>query len=148
MISGGNRANALPAEASVTVNCRILPDESVDAVQKRLGDIVGDARVQIERRPEFGAGGASPVAGVIPKAVEKVAKEMWGAKVPVISSMQLGGTDSRFLRARGIQAYGLLPLFNKEEDFSRSHGIDERILVSAIKPGLEFQYKLVKELAQ
>jgi acetylornithine deacetylase/succinyl-diaminopimelate desuccinylase-like protein len=146
MVLGGTRANALPAEAQATVNCRILPDESIDDVARALADVIADRGLSIERLEPFGSGPASDVEGAGPAAVRKIATEMWPA-APVIPILSLGGTDSRFLRARGIATYGLSPIALTEADARRAHGVDERIPIASLRPGLEFFHRLVVELA-
>jgi acetylornithine deacetylase/succinyl-diaminopimelate desuccinylase-like protein len=147
MVSGGTRANALPAEAQATVNCRILPDESIDDVARALAVVIGDPGLSIERLEPFGSGPASDVEGAAPAAVRKIATEMWPA-APVIPILSLGGTDSRFLRARGIATYGLSPIALTEADARRAHGVDERVPIASLRPGLEFFHRLVLELAE
>jgi acetylornithine deacetylase/succinyl-diaminopimelate desuccinylase-like protein len=146
MVSGGTRANALPAEAQATVNCRIIPDETIDDVAHGLADVIADPDISIERLEPFGSGPASDVEGAAPAAVRKIATEMWPA-APVIPILSLGGTDSRFLRARGIATYGLSPIALTEADARRAHGVDERIPIASLRPGLEFLHRLVLELA-
>lgn len=146
-IQGGVRMNSLPPDVKVNINCRILPDEPITNVERRLAQIIQDPRIQISKAVGFGVGGASPVAGTVPDAVRKVMAEMFPG-APVIASMVTGATDSRFLRTRDVQMYGLSPISTMEIDFARSHGIDERISVSAIRPGLEYEYRLVLELAR
>lgn len=146
LVSGGIRANSLPPDATATVNCRIMPDEPVTNVQRRLQEIIGDSEVVVAVKKDMGVGGMSTVAGVVPETVRKLAKEFF-PKAPVIIAMGTGATDSRYLRQRGMQVYGLNPLAIFEGDITRAHGIDERIPESSIRPGLEFQYRLVMELA-
>ncbi len=67
--------------------------------------------------------------------------------MPVIPSMSRGATDSRHLRARGVQAYGISPLAVSEADGRRAHGIDERIPQKSLRSGVEFFHRLVLELA-
>ncbi len=61
--------------------------------------------------------------------------------------MQLGATDSRFLRERGIASYGLHPVALTEDDARRAHGIDERIPAD-LEPGVRLMHALVLELAR
>ena len=146
MVAGGTRANALPAEADATVNCRILPDESIEDVARSLADVVADPGLVVERLEPFGAGPGSDVEGIAPSAVEKIAALTWPA-TPVIPILSLGTTDSRFLRAQGIRSYGLNPIALTEADARRAHGVDERIPIASLRPGLEFFHRLVLELA-
>lgn len=146
MLGGGTRVNALPSEATANINCRILPDETIPQVQKRLQGILRDPRIVITAEGDMATGGASDIQGPLPSAVQKLTQATWPG-VPVIAAMVNGATDARFLRNRGMQVYGLSPLGDPEADAARAHGIDERILVSTIRPGLEFYYNLVSELA-
>ena len=52
------------------------------------------------------AGGEVPLTGPVPDAVRAAAHKLWG-DVPVFPSMQVGATDSRYLREAGILAYGV-----------------------------------------
>lgn len=146
MVSGGSRVNALPPQAMANINCRILPDENIDTVKKRLLAIIDDPRVELKAEGDFSVGGSSDVAGVVPSAVEKISKQMWPG-VTVIPSLLSGATDSRFLQGK-TQMYGVSPLYRLERDAARAHGVDERIPVGAIVPGLEFLYKLVLEIGE
>jgi len=59
--------------------------------------------------------------------------------------MSAGASDSVFLRAAGMPSY----VFNGlpyDVDDDRSHGQDERILVSSYYQSLEFNYRLLKDL--
>jgi acetylornithine deacetylase/succinyl-diaminopimelate desuccinylase-like protein len=60
--------------------------------------------------------------------------------------MSTGATDSRFLRAIGIPAYGHSGLAGDVDD-NRIHGKDERVLVKAFDDGVEYLYRLVKTLS-
>lgn len=146
LLTGGTRVNALPAEASANVNCRILPDQTVEDVQRQLGDVLADSTLEVRPVEDFSHAEPSPLEGPAPAAIRKVTGEMWPG-VPVVPSMSLGATDSRFLRAGGVAAYGINPIANTEDDDRRAHGVDERIPAASLRPGLEFLHRLVLELA-
>jgi acetylornithine deacetylase/succinyl-diaminopimelate desuccinylase-like protein len=145
-LAGGTRVNALPAEAHATVNCRILPDETIEQVRAALVRVVDDPAVSIEPLDPFGSGPPSEINGPALAAARTVAGEMWPS-APIVPLFALGGTDSRFLRAHGIPAYGLNPIALAESDARRAHGADERIPVASLRPAIEFFYRLVLELA-
>ncbi len=146
MLKGGTKENALPPEAHAVVNCRIMPDESIAEIQAWLTQTVGDTKVDIKPVGEMGASEASDPKGELPSAVEKIAAQIWPG-APVIPAMFGGATDSRYLRAKGIASYGIGPFAMLKADQRRAHGIDERIPVAAIRPGIEFMHRLVSELA-
>jgi acetylornithine deacetylase/succinyl-diaminopimelate desuccinylase-like protein len=146
MLSGGTRVNALPAKATANVNCRILPGESIADVQHELQRALGDASLEVAPTSEFGSGEPSDLNGAAPLAIRAVVEEMWPG-LPIVPFMSRGATDSRFLRARGMQSYGINPIGLTDDDENRMHGIDERIPAASLKSGLEFLYRLVLELA-
>ncbi len=146
LVNGGTRQNALPAEASANVNCRILPDETVEDVRRTLLAIFDDPELEVRASDDFSHAEPSPLDGPGPAAIRRVAGEMWPG-VPVVPFMSRGGTDSRFLRAAGIASYGMSPLANSEADARRAHGVDERIPVASLRSGVEFLHRLVLALA-
>ncbi len=146
LLSGGSRANALPAQAQATVNCRILPGETPDDVQRELVRVLADPALEVRPVGEFGHGEPSPLAGEGPEAIRAAIEQMWPG-LPIVPFMSRGATDSRFLRARGTPAYGMNPIALGEEDERRAHGADERIPANQLEPALELLYRLVVELA-
>lgn len=145
-VSGGTRANALPAEARATVNCRLLPDERPAKLRDKLVEIVDDPAIEVRELGDFGSGAASPVDGAAPRVIGEVAEQMW-PDIAVVPFMSRGATDSRLMRARGMQAYGIDPFAMTEEDGRRAHGIDERIPAASLEPAVEFLYRVVVALA-
>ena len=90
----------------------------------------------------------SPASSLTPEImgpVERVTQAMWPG-VPVVPMMATGATDSRYLRAAGIPAYGTSGMFGDVDDI-RAHGRDERMLVQSLYEGQEYLYRLVKALS-
>ncbi len=148
LLSGGTRENALPVEARATVNCRLVPVDSIDLVKKQLEDAIGDPRVAVAIVPDVGAGPEVPVEGPVKEAVTKVARALYGAEVTVAASLGTGASDSRFLRARGMGAYGLGLLPVTPADAHRPHGPDERAPVSSLPLGVKLLSGVVRALAE
>lgn len=146
LVSGGTRVNALPAEAKAQVNCRILPDESIESARQSLIKAIADPEVHVEPLNSFGSGPPSPLSGPVPAAITKLITARW-PKVVVVPNMSLGATDSRFLRQKGVACYGFSPIAMSEADARRAHGIDERIPVASLAPAIEMQRELVRMLA-
>jgi acetylornithine deacetylase/succinyl-diaminopimelate desuccinylase-like protein len=146
MVDGGTRVNALPAEATANVNCRILPDETTEDVQRQLAAIFADPELEIRATRDFGHAPPSPLEGAGPEAIRKVSARIW-PHAPIVPFMGRGATDSRHIRGRGVASYGIGPIAVTEIDARRAHGIDERIPLASLRPGVEFLYALVVELA-
>ena len=77
--------------------------------------------------------------------VEKVGSEMWPG-VPVIPTMETGGSDAYYLRPAGIPTFGVSGVFIDMDDV-RAHGKDERVGVESFHEGVEFHYRLMKVLS-
>ena len=144
-LEGGHALNALPQLAAANVNCRVLPEDSVEFVKGSLERLFADDQVKITVSGEVNRGPASPMREDVLKAVKRVTDSMWPA-VATIPMMVMGGTDGRYLRAQGIPTYGVQGIFSEREDF-RAHGRDERLLVQSFYEGQTFLYELVKMLA-
>jgi acetylornithine deacetylase/succinyl-diaminopimelate desuccinylase-like protein len=143
MIEGGHALNALPQKASANINCRILPDESVEQVQATLAQVMGDPKLSIAL-----GGAKSPVSPPPPLTpailgpAETVAHQLWPG-VPLVPAMSTGATDGRFMLAAGVPTYGLSGMFG-EPDGGGVHGLNERIRVRSLYEGREFLYRVVK----
>jgi acetylornithine deacetylase/succinyl-diaminopimelate desuccinylase-like protein len=146
MVSGGTRVNSLPAAADANVNCRILPDETPAQVWQELREVVGDPAVNMHASDDFGFSAPTPLQGPGPEAVKAAGQAMWPG-VPLVPIMSLGADDSRFLRMKGIQAFGFNPIPVSEEDSRRAHGIDERIPLASLRQGAELLRRIVTQLA-
>jgi acetylornithine deacetylase/succinyl-diaminopimelate desuccinylase-like protein len=145
MLEGGHALNALPQLAAATVNCRVLPEDSVEYVQSALEKAAADDQVKITVMSEVTKGPASPMRPDVMKAAGRLTDTMWPG-VPAVPIMVMGATDGRFLRAAGIPTYGVQGFFMDRDDI-RFHGRDERMGVQAFYEGQQFLYELVKSLA-
>jgi acetylornithine deacetylase/succinyl-diaminopimelate desuccinylase-like protein len=146
MASAGTRDNALPVEARATVNCRIMPVDTIEAVQATLDKLTaGLATVTIV--PDVGVGPEVPNAGVVRDAVEKATRAVYGEGVPVVARIGLGASDSRFLRKAGILAYGIGVLAKPDELTRNAHGPDEAAPASSFPLGVAFLRDIVHALA-
>ena len=130
-LEAGHADNALPQLARATVNCRILPVQSIEQVQQTLVQVLADPQIQVskvEQRDTVSP--ASPLNPEVMKVVETVTRSMWPG-IPVVPVMSTGATDSKYLRDGGIPAYGVTGIFGDVDDV-RAHGRDERVGVAGV----------------
>jgi acetylornithine deacetylase/succinyl-diaminopimelate desuccinylase-like protein len=145
MLEAGHAENALPQTARATVNCRVMPEESVEEVGRTLARVVGDEKVAIVPK---GTAVLSPPSAINPEVMQTITQlsvEMWPG-VPLNAAMSAGYTDSRWLRNVGIPAYGVSGLFSDPGN-NGVHGRNEQVGVKAVYDGREFLYRLVQRLA-
>jgi acetylornithine deacetylase/succinyl-diaminopimelate desuccinylase-like protein len=145
MMNGGTRDNALPVEARATVNCRIMPVETIESVQETLKKLAAGL-ADVEIVTDFGIGPEVPNSGPVRAAVEKATRAVWGADVPVVARIGLGASDSRFLRKAGIQSYGIGVMAKPDELTRNAHGPDEAAPASSFPLGMAFLRDIVKAL--
>ncbi len=145
-LEGGHASNALPQLAAANINCRLLPDDSVERVVSELTKLIADDQVKITITVSEGASPASPLRPDITKAFNSVTDTMWPGVVTV-PTMAVGGSDGRYLRNAGIPTYGIQGFFLDRDDV-RAHGRDERMLVRSFYEGQTFLYEFVKALSR
>jgi acetylornithine deacetylase/succinyl-diaminopimelate desuccinylase-like protein len=145
LLEGGHADNALPQSAQATINCRVLPGESMDEVQKTLVRVLADDQISVTPTWTHVASAPSPLSPEVFGAIKQVTAEFWPG-IPVIPTMSTGATDGSFLRNVGIPVYGTSGLANDIDDV-RAHGKDERVPVKSFYQGQEYLYRLVKLLA-
>jgi acetylornithine deacetylase/succinyl-diaminopimelate desuccinylase-like protein len=144
-LEGGHAPNALPQLAAANVNCRILPEDSVENVLQKLKQVVADDQVAVTIKVNEGKAPASPMRPDIMKAFNQITDTMWPGVITV-PSMSTGASDGRYLREAGIPTYGIQGFFGDRDDV-RAHGRDERMLVRSFYEGQTFLYELVKTLS-
>ncbi|RVT92529.1 M20/M25/M40 family metallo-hydrolase [Sphingomonas crocodyli] len=147
LLDGGHANNALPQHATANINCRIFPGESVEQVQAKLTEVIGDPKVKISLVPPIRPPAVPPPLDpkIVGPAEKLVAKYYPG--VPLIPSMSTGGTDGIFLAAIGIPVYGA-PGGWGDPDGNGAHGLNERRSVRSVFVGRDFLTELVKTYAE
>jgi acetylornithine deacetylase/succinyl-diaminopimelate desuccinylase-like protein len=144
-LSAGHAENALPQRARATVNCRILPGQSPDAVQQTLDTLIADDQVVISPLDIARPSDPSPLAETVIGPIERITEDMWPG-IAVVPTMSAGATDALYLRNVGIPTYGVSGVFSDIDD-NRAHGRDERMLVTSFFEAQEFLYRLVRTLS-
>jgi acetylornithine deacetylase/succinyl-diaminopimelate desuccinylase-like protein len=146
MLNAGVQENALPAFAKATVQCRIMPDETVAGTMAALAKAAGDPDAKWSVLGLVNVSPESPPAPALFAKVESVVHGMWPG-VPVIPNMAAGASDSIFTRNGGIPSYGISGAFQDIHDV-RAHGRDERIGIDNFYESVEFTYRLIKTLSK
>jgi acetylornithine deacetylase/succinyl-diaminopimelate desuccinylase-like protein len=147
LLEAGHAPNALPQVARATVNCRILPDESADEIQRTLVRVVADEQIAVTKTGGGNPSPPSPIDARLVRTIERVASDFWPG-VPVGPVMVPATTDSLYLRTAGIPTYGHSGMRRDFEDNNRIHGMDERLSVDAFYKGSEYLYRLVKAVSE
>ena len=147
MIAGGHAENALPQRATANINCRIFPGRKPADIMAELQKVAAVPQVSFSDVTEGSvATDPSPMRADFLAAVNKAMKQAWPS-VPVFPSQASGASDSMWYRANGVASYGASPLFIKDSD-DYSHGLNERISLSNIRPGVTYYLSLFTDLSK
>lgn len=139
MLSGSNKENVLAARATATVNFRIHPRDTVDAIVAHVKEVVDDDQVEIILDREF-ASPASPVSGSDTQGymdIKASIRAAFGA-LAVVPGLTIAATDARHYARAADDAYRINPFKITSDDLARFHGMNERLSVENLERGINF----------
>ena len=143
-LEGGHANNALPQTAAANVNCRMLPQDSLQNVQDTLKRVLADDRIVVSVVGEAVPAPASAINPLIVTKLQSLSAKLYGG-LPIVPVMDTGASDGKYLRIAGIPTYGVPGVFEDVDDV-RAHGKDERIGVKDFYDGVDFYYDFIKSL--
>ncbi|MDA0364509.1 MAG: M20/M25/M40 family metallo-hydrolase [Chloroflexi bacterium] len=147
MLQSGIKANVIPGRSEAVVDCRLLPGQSRDDWLAEVIERVGDPNVSVEFHEDLDPDEPVPVAWDTEfyRVIEAVIHDAIEDAV-VVPGMTVGGTDNRFLRQRGIPAYGFAPCIVSSEERAGFHGNDEYLTVDNLNLGCELTFEIVRRM--
>jgi acetylornithine deacetylase/succinyl-diaminopimelate desuccinylase-like protein len=146
MLAGGQQENALAQSATATVQCRIMPDETMAGTKAAIEAALADPGIAVTPLGAVTGAGESPPTPGLMAAVQRVVHSMWPG-VMVLPYMSDGSSDSLYTRQAGIPSYVIGGGWSDIHD-NRMHGRDERNEISNFYSSVEFTYRLMKGLSQ
>lgn len=145
MFNGGHAPNALPQRAMANVNCRIFPGTPRAEIEKKLTALVADPKIKVSFADNGTIeAGASPLDPKVLAAVKAAAAKR-SPGLQVLPQQEAGATDSMHFRAHGIPSFGVGPVFMKPGEIF-AHGLNERVPVATIDPGVVWWEDLLRSL--
>ncbi len=145
LFSGGHAENALPQRAKATVQCRMMPGDSAEAVKAQIVKVLAEPRITVTQDEPPIISPESPPTPAVMARVAGVVHAMWPG-VPLVPTMATGFSDDRRTRNAGIPSYDVGGAWIEQGE-NRAHGRDERISVQAFDEQLEYTYRLIKAVA-
>ena len=147
MLNAGIKGNVIPAKSEAVIDCRLLPGESKQDWIRQVREVIADERVTVELySPEHGEPTRVPWDTELFRTINAVVKEAMEDAI-VVPGITIGGTDNRFLREKGIPAYGFIPCLLSPEERRGFHGNDEFLTVENLQMGCELMYEIVRRMA-
>ena len=146
IVESGIKANVIPANSEAVLDCRLLPGETLEGWIEAVRARIDDPRVEVEPEIRDIAGGEPSdwdselfhaIRAVVGEAVEDA------IVVPGLATL---ATDNRFLRERGIPAYGFIPCLLSAEERAGFHAHNEFLTVENLEMGCELMYEIVRRV--
>jgi acetylornithine deacetylase/succinyl-diaminopimelate desuccinylase-like protein len=146
MLDAGIKANVIPAKSEAVVDCRLLPGQSKEDWMEQVRKRIGDERVTVELySPDQGEPARVDWDTELFRTISAVVKEAMEDAI-VVPGMTVGGTDNRFLRERGIPAYGFIPCLLSPDERRGFHGNNEFLTIENLNMGCELMYEVVRRM--
>lgn len=144
MLEAGYKQNVVPGTATAAIDTRILPGTDREAWLAEVRARIDDPAVEVTwslpaEPPQVAAPWETELVGVMTDVV-RAAHE--GATV--MPQLLWGATDNRFLRRRGVSAYGFIPCLLTAEERRGFHAHNEFLLVRNLQSGCELMYETVR----
>jgi acetylornithine deacetylase/succinyl-diaminopimelate desuccinylase-like protein len=149
IFQAGYRVNVIPSEAVATLDVRMLPDDDPKAFLEEVKRVINDPAVEVaytarDVRPSGTTRLGTDAFNVVEANVKKHYNTI------TLPTMSTGATDMAYLRAKGIQCYGIGPALDIEDGPKGfgAHSDQERILESELYRFVRFNYDVVVEIAR
>jgi acetylornithine deacetylase/succinyl-diaminopimelate desuccinylase-like protein len=150
IIQGGYRINVIPSEAKATLDVRLISGQDPEAFLNEVRKVINDPAIRVEwiARDVRPATPSARLDSDVFKVLESAFARHYDTTV--LPSMSTGATDMAYLRARGIQCYGVGPAIDIEDGPKGfgAHSDQERILESELHKFVRFHYEVVRDLAR
>jgi len=149
IIAGGYQVNVIPSDATATLDVRALPDEDMTAFVAMMKKVIDDPAVEVvnEARNSRPTAPPSKIDSEAFRAIEAANRKLYGTIT--IPQMSTGATDMAFLRAKGVQCYGIGPMVDEEDAVKgfAAHSDQERILEEALYKFVQFNWEVATSVA-
>lgn len=150
IVQAGYRINVIPSEAVATLDVRMFPGEDTAAFLETVRKVVADSAIEVKWAPRDVRPGTPPadLNSEAFKAIEASAQTHY--RTMTLPTMLTGATDMAYLRAKGMQCYGIGPAIDSEDGPKGfgAHSDQERILESELHRYVRFQWDVVMSLAK
>ncbi len=144
MANGSPAPNVLPQKATVNVNFRIMPGQTIEDVENHIRKYAGP-KAEIKMVSGKNPSKISPTDSRAFDAIRRICKEM-DPKAIVAPYLVMGGTDARQYEDVCDNIYRYSPFLMDTALLLTTHGTNERIPVDSLKDGVVFFKKYIKEL--
>jgi acetylornithine deacetylase/succinyl-diaminopimelate desuccinylase-like protein len=149
ILNAGFRMNVIPSQAEATIDVRMAPGEDQELFFDQMRRVINDPAVKIEQLKD-GERPPTPPSRLdtdMFRALEAVNKRMYPGSV-TLPTMLTGATDMAFLRAKGVQSYGIGPASSDADRTNYgAHSDVERLLESSLYSFVRFTWEAIMQVS-
>ncbi|HIY09163.1 MAG TPA: M20/M25/M40 family metallo-hydrolase [Firmicutes bacterium] len=146
VVRAGMASNAIPSEAAVLVNARLLPGDTMDTVTDHIRRLADDlhlsARLQMRVRtqspPPPETPTDTPTYGIL-----KEAYRLWDERLLVVPYIVTGGTDSKHYTQVTREIYRISPFRSYAGQPSGAHGKNEHTSIQGFLEAQTFLRRVI-----
>ena len=147
LADGGSAANVLPAQASATLNVRILPGETVATSLARIRRRIRDPKVEVEVIEGSDPSPESSADGPQFAAIAAASRTAFPDALPA-PYLMMQASDSRHFHRHSPAVFRFAPLEMSGEQRAAIHGVDERVEIASLERGRDFHVALLTNLPE
>lgn len=147
MLSGSPASNVLPQSASVTVNFREMPGDTIADTESHIKNVIKNKEIEVEFLKGKEASKVSSTDSEAFKTIDKLAMQI-SEKNIVAPFLVMGGTDSYHYEEICDNMYRFSPFTLDTAIMLTTHGTNERIPIDQLPIGVEFFKRYIKEMSK
>ena len=141
-INAGVKMNVIPAHATATLDCRLVPGYDPELFIAELREVIDDPAVEITREFESSTE-PSRLDTELYEIMTRTARDHMEDAI-VLPSVSTGFTDSRVFRRRGTPAYGFVPVLLGPQEMGTAHGNNECLSIENLRMGIQILHRTIR----
>jgi acetylornithine deacetylase/succinyl-diaminopimelate desuccinylase-like protein len=146
VLTGSDKTNSIPQQASAELDIRLLPDQDTTAFRRELERVIADPKITLESIGDMAPRYDAPLDTELFHAIERVAGRLLPG-IPIATPVSPGASDRPYYASAGLICYGIDPwLVDLEEIRYSVHGNNERLSLENIEFGLKLYSGIVQEM--
>jgi carboxypeptidase PM20D1 len=142
MAEGSKAPNVLAQEAKININCRIVPDDSVEKTLQRIQAKVGP-NIKVSKMLGTDPTSVSSSQHRVFKLLESSILSIYPEYKCVAPYLMVAATDSRVYDAMAEVVYRMAPFASMDKDLHTVHADDERLKIEDYFKGIELFRTLI-----
>jgi carboxypeptidase PM20D1 len=147
MAQGSKAPNVLPQEGKININCRIVPDDSVEDTLKRIQAIVGP-KIKVTNKLGTNPTSVSSAQHRVFKHIQSSILSVYPNYKTVAPYLMVAATDSRVYDGLSEVVYRIAPFASMNEDLHTVHADDERLKIEDFYKGIDLFKQLIQLTTQ